>query len=195
VAQLKFKDIIRLEILAGTVILAVFVLFDFIPGAQKTYQYFVKSKVETKAADLRMKRENSGKRNEYMQKVHFLDSGLAKLRKELERVEGKLIGEKNLPLVILEIEDIVGLFPIELISLRPLEAEILGEFELQPVEIRFKGTFGEITGLIENLEGSPSVMSVYDVKIDKDPLLYPKLDAHVVALIIFKNERAATELL
>lgn len=191
--KIKIKDVIRYELIGMLVILVGFTIFDLIPSLKTVYRYTVKHKIETKAATMRQERENVGKKQNYQENVALLKDNLGILKGELPRVEERIVAEKNLPLIVLQIEDIAGNLPIELVSMKPQESEILGNYELQPVEIRFKGDYTAVMSFIESLEELLAVTAVYDVTVNKDPLIYPRLDTRLIALIVFNHEEEAKE--
>ncbi|HLF17536.1 MAG TPA: type 4a pilus biogenesis protein PilO [Candidatus Omnitrophota bacterium] len=178
------KFIIRMELLGMLVVLVLFTLFDFFPGIRKIYQYRQKMRL-TSAARTQTSIGNERLKKTYQDKERAMSEGVDILKKEISAVQTKVSQEKNLPLISLEIEDLAGANNIEVLSIRPLEAEVQGKYELQRIEIRCKGDYKALAEFIRRLENNSAMMAIYEVTINKDPLIYPLLDVHLVPVYVF----------
>lgn len=180
------RKILKYKYLAVVLIIVLAFIFDFYPRMKRA----VELKEDIKKAQAPAKRHLGFKAEQISktaeQELFQIEKNLGFIKDVVEEIKDQVIGDKNIPLVTIELEDLAESLEIELTSVRPLESQVDNDYEILPVEIGFQTEYQRLIQFLSQVEDSSTVMTIRNLSIKRNEKKYPQLDISVVLCVLFE---------
>ncbi|MBL7170476.1 MAG: type 4a pilus biogenesis protein PilO [Candidatus Omnitrophica bacterium] len=142
-----------------------------------------------KASNAVSQPERERQKKELEEELSQDKENLQLIQQAIAKVQSEVVQEKDLPFATREIVDIAASSQIELASVKPLSMQVKDEYELLPIEIRFQCGFTDLIKFLSKVEASSTLVAVQNLSINRDEVLFPKLDIRLTVCALFSSEQ------
>ncbi len=186
--KLDSEKIFRWEFLGILFIFIIFGIFDFYPQWKKADKLKEKISMAEATRSTIPQTEIERQTKKIKQQLIQMKEDLKLIQEATLEVKNKVVQEKNIPLITREIVDIAALSQIELTAVKPLEITVNDGYEILPIDIRFQCNYHDLIKFLIQIEASLLLVGVEGLSINKNELIYPKLDIHLTTCTLFAAE-------
>lgn len=186
--KVDLKKIIKLECAMAVFIILLFCIFDFYLQGKKIIQ-FRKEIRESKVAKEELSASEKEEREiKFKKRVSEIRDFLKLIPQATREVQDKVIQEKNIPLVTMEIEDLAAASGIKLVAVKPSDIQEKDEYEILPIEVEFKCKYTELIHFLARIENSSKLIATQKMSIKRDDFIYPQLNIKLTVVALFATK-------
>ena len=185
--HIDIKQVYKIEFAAVAVALLVFIIFDVSPQMSKAFALMQKIQEARKTARALPATEKEKIRQQLMQERQSLDDSFQVMRGAVGAVREKFSSEKNIPKVILTLEELAAASGIDLLSIKPLTTESQGTYESTGIVLEFQCEYAQLVKFLSQWGSTPFYITAQELSIAEAGAMTKKLTVHLTVKGIFKN--------
>ncbi len=184
--DIDIKKIYRLEFWVAALIFCLFLVLDVLPLCSRMVTLLLSVNTLQQSAQTLSMEEKNKIRQGLLDQQKSLDSGFESMRGIVETVQQKISGEKNIPNIIIKLEELATASGIDLLSIKPSTEESKGSFDSVLIALEFESEYPQLADFLSRWVDTPFYLAVEELTVTKPKETTSKVHVDLKLNVLFK---------
>jgi Tfp pilus assembly protein PilO len=187
--DIDIKKIYKLEFWIIALIICIFLVTDIFPMSSKAFSLLQTMNIAEQSARALPAEEKEEIRQGLLNEQKNLEDGFKSMQGVVNTVQQKISGEKNVPNIILKLEELATVAGIDLLSIKPAAEVSKGSYDSITIALEFESEYSQLVNFLSRWVDTPFYLAVEELTVTKAKDTSTKLHVDLKVNVLFKAKQ------